>query len=555
MNQIIILLLIPAAAAFLIPLTRLRHRAPGADGNAAKSNAGGQLSANTPGAASSFTSAGTTDAGGGAGATPAFSLPLLITLTAFAAGTVYGAFLLPVAFEKSQSVIIGNWLPPFGINLYFSPLTVGAALLIYISAFFVTLFDGRYTERKKANYYLLYALMVFSSIGMVLTGDLFNLFVFLEIGGIAAFACTGAGNRYEGAKGGVKHLIQGQLLSLLMLAGIIFVYSASGVLNIAVLAGGERLNPLFGFLAGVLILLPLFLETKQFPFNTWVPDVYRGAPSSFAGSLSSVMALAGGIALMRLFLTMMNPSGAFALSAEKLSGLIILIGSVTVVVGELAALHEKELKKVLGYSSVGQMGMIAVGIGAAQLLSIRGAVFLVSSHTAAKLLLFLVTGFLIRTTGKATWNEMRGIGRSLPLVGGLFAVGAMTLMGLPLFAGFWGKLALLKGVLQGGGIAIVGFIAVLIGTVIEGIYFMRIGHGFFTVSEGTEERTSPRHFPRQERPRYSAAFLVPAIILAAALLFIGVYPKPISPWLESASEELSNPDHYVETILPQGGGM
>ena len=606
MNQEIILLLFPVAAGFLIPLTHLRRSAKAGTGGAG-------------------TAAGTGTAGSAVTSALNFSLAQLLVLLSFAAGAVYGAFLLPGLFERPVSVVIANWLPPFGINLYFSPLTVGTAAVIYAVGFLVTLFDIRNSEKREPNYYLLYALMVFSSIGMVTTGDLFNLFVFLEIGGIASFACVGRGNRFFGAKGGITYLIQAQLLSLLMLAGIIFVYSASGVLNIGALAGGSgafgsglgtgaagageaataagsstggaglSLNPAFGFLAGFLILLPFFLEIKLFPFNTWVSKAYQGASASFAGSLSGIMALAGGVVLMRLMLTMMNPGGVFGSAGQNLSAVLIILGALTVIVGEFAALREQELKKVLGFSSIGQMGMIAVGIGAAELLSVQGAIFLLASHTAAKLLLFLVTGFFIRTAGTGEWAKMRGIARRVPLAGGLFVIGAMTLMGIPLFSGFWGKISILKGILQSGGIAIIGFAAILIGTIIEGIYFMRIGHGFFARgdADGAEAagaeadaadagtgvgetsgaaagaagpsgsaagsdspgRAGVAADTQAGRPRrYSASFLIPALVLAVSVIAVGVYPKLIERWIDAGAEELTNPQQYIERTLPRGSG-
>jgi formate hydrogenlyase subunit 3/multisubunit Na+/H+ antiporter MnhD subunit len=598
MNQEIILLLFPVAAGFLIPLTHLRR--------GTKAGTGGAGTAARTGAVTGALN---------------FSLAQLLVLLSFAAGAVYGAFLLPGLFTRPVSVVIANWLPPFGINLYFSPLTVGTAAVIYAVGFLVTLFDIRNSEKREPNYYLLYALMVFSSIGMVTTGDLFNLFVFLEIGGIASFACVGRGNRFFGAKGGITYLIQAQLLSLLMLAGIIFVYSASGVLNIGALAGGSgafgsglgtgaagageaataagssagggaglSFNPAFGFLAGFLILLPFFLEIKLFPFNTWVSKAYQGASSSFAGSLSGIMALAGGVVLMRLMLTMMNPGGVFGSAGQNLSAVLIILGALTVIVGEVAALREQELKKVLGSSSIGQMGMIAVGIGAADLHSVQGAIFLLASHTAAKLLLFLVTGFFIRTAGTGEWSKMRGIARRVPLAGGLFVIGAMTLMGIPLFSGFWGKISILKGILQSGGIAIIGFAAILIGTIIEGIYFMRIGHGFFAGGDadgaeadaadagtgagetsgaaagaagpsgsaaGSESpgRAGVAADTQGGRPRrYSASFLIPALVLAVSVIAVGVYPKLIERWIDAGAEELTNPQQYIERTLPRGSG-
>ncbi len=520
MNREIILLLFPLGAAFLIPLGLLASKKFGR----------------------------------------------LLTALFYAAGAAYGVFLLPKLFSGPVSVIVGNWQPPFGINLFFSPLTVGVAVCIYVFAFFIVLYDFQNTTPKRGQYNLLYALLVFSALGMVLTGDLFNLFVFLEIGGIASFACIGAGAdavqeaeektvTSEGplragiaAKGSLKYLIQAQLVSLLMLGGIAFVYSAVGALNIAFMARFDVLKPAFAFFTALLILLPILLEVKLFPFNTWVSDAYNGAEASFAGSLSSVVALAGSFVLMRLFLIMMNTEGIFGAVTHQLSTLLIVLGGISVVIGEIAALKEKNVKKVLAFSSVGQMGMVVVGIGIARAVSIEGAILLVVSHSGAKLLLFFVTGFFIRISGELEWKKMRGIARRLPIAGVLFIVGAMALMGIPMFAGFWGKLSVLKGALEAGGAAIMGFTAILIGTVIEGIYFMRIGHGFFEKPRDVKEEPFPT-------ARYTVSFLVPAIILALALIVIGVYPQIIEPWLSAGTLEFTRPDLYIDAVLPTGGMM
>jgi multicomponent Na+:H+ antiporter subunit D len=221
---------------------------------------------------------------------------------------------------------------------------------------------------------------------------------------------------------------------------------------------------------------------------------------------------------------------------------------------------------------------------------VQGAIFLLASHTAAKLLLFLVTGFFIRTAGTGEWSKMRGIARRVPLAGGLFVIGAMTLMGIPLFSGFWGKISILKGILQSGGIAIIGFAAILIGTIIEGIYFMRIGHGFFAGGDadgaeadaadagtgagetsgaaagaagpsgsaaGSESpgRAGVAADTQGGRPRrYSASFLIPALVLAVSVIAVGVYPKLIERWIDAGAEELTNPQQYIERTLPRGSG-
>ena len=494
MNREIILLLIPAAAAFCIPALTLVKKTWGRT----------------------------------------------ISALAMLAGAAYAAFLMPAVLDSPVSVIIGNWQPPFGINLYISPFSLGVVFLLYAAAFLTLVFDFGAAGERKGQYYLLYDLVVLAAAGMVFTADLFNLFVFLEISGIASFALI-AGER-NGEAGSLTYLIQAQLTGLLMLAGIALVYSAQGVLNTAYLSAAAPFNGAFAFLAAFLIFLPLLLEIKLFPFHTWVGRAYGDAAASFGGTMSSITATAAAAVITRLVIQFTGSSSAFAPAAGKIHLLLLILGSITVIFGETAAFRERQLKRVLAYSSVGQMGMITVGIAAASHGSITGAVILLASHSAAKLLLFFVTGYMIRRTGKSDWRDMKGLARRQPLTGVLFVIGAMTLMGIPLFAGFWGKLELLKALAGLGGTAYIGLTVILVGTVFEGVYFMKIAHNLF---EEHEEISVPKP---------GLSFILPALILALAVLAVGVYPRLIMPMVERITADLTGND-YIRIILSTGGSL
>lgn len=512
-----------------------------------------------------------------------------LALLAYAAGIVYGVVLYPQIAAAPQSVIVGGWKPPFGINLFVSPLSLGLVVLVYFVAVVVLVSDIAAERSRRSQFYLLYSLLVMASIGIILTADLFNLFVFLEIAGIATFALVANGRRGSGSAGSLRYLVLAQMTTLLMLAGIGLAYSATGVLNIASLSEFAAFNPAFAFLVGVLILLPFLLELKQFPFNGWVGGAYRGASISVGATMSGLTTLAVGMVLARLVLTMMNSSSAFAGAEVKIRTLVLLLGAATVLVGEIAAFREREIKRVLAYSSVGQMGMIAIGVAIATQSAVRGVLFLLVSHTLAKVLLFLVAGSAARATGSDRWEEMKGFARRFPLLGVLFAVGAMTLMGIPLFSGFWGKIDLIRAAIGAGGLALVGIAAVLVATIIEGVYFMKIAHALFQAPETAEEHgeaAAPRpslqatgdHATEPTGGQaagaapaaatsaaggaaafagarvYNLAFLLPALVLAAATVVLGILPGLIDPWLSSATAELLHPvSGYAAHIVSQGG--
>jgi formate hydrogenlyase subunit 3/multisubunit Na+/H+ antiporter MnhD subunit len=488
----------------------------------------------------------------------------VLSLLAYVAGIIYGLLLMPLIMIRARSVIIGNWLPPFGINLFFSPLTLGLVLFIFLLALCILLFDLKNTESKKGQYYLLFNLLVTASAGLILTCDLFNIFVFLEIAGIASFSMIAAGRNSAGSvgaqsqhgsaqcpQGALKYLIQAQLTTLLMLGGIGLLYSATGVLNIAFLSSFEALKPSFAFLTLLLILLPLFLESKLFPFNSWVGGAYQGAEPSLAAALSGIAGTAAALVLARLTLTMMGSSSAFTGATEKIRVLLLLLGAASILIGETAAFREKNLKKVLAYSSIGQMGMVVAGIGIANTYAVRGALFLLLSHGAAKVLLFLTAGFFINKAGTPFWKNMKGLARRMPLAGAFFIIGAMALMGIPLLSGFWAKLELIRGAVTAGGLAGVVVAAILLATILEGVYFMRIGHSLFEEGEIPAGEGDDR-----DKTRYNAAYLIPCLALALSLIAAGLFPDLINTWLSSAAHELLNSQtDYTGLILKAGGGL
>jgi multicomponent Na+:H+ antiporter subunit D len=220
--------------------------------------------------------------------------------------------------------------------------------------------------------------------------------------------------------------------------------------------------------------------------------------------------------------------------------MLLLIGSATVITGEIAAFKEKNLKKILAYSSMGQMGMIAIGIALASLGSVKGALLLVFSHSAAKLLLFLLSGFFIKSGYGADWESLKGIGRKYPTAGMLFVIGSMTLMGLPLFSSFWGKLELLKSSASFGGIGFIGFSTILMGSILEGVYLMKVSHSLFEKEEKDFKSTN------------RIGVYIPGVILALILIVIGIFPQLIDQYLNQCVKDLMG-NEYIDTIIKIGG--
>jgi formate hydrogenlyase subunit 3/multisubunit Na+/H+ antiporter MnhD subunit len=484
----------------------------------------------------------------------------VLNLAVYAAGIAFGLWIFralgPINPTRpaGHSVVLGGWQPPYGINLYLSRFSVGFGLVMYLIALLVHVYD--LNRERSSRFNLLFGLFVFASIGMVLTGDLFNLFIFIEIGGIAVIALSPAVSLRSGTRGAVKYLVPSGFLSMLMLASIALLYSSLGTLNIADIASKPPLNGALGLVLGVGVLGVVFFEAELFPFNSWVPDVYKGAPTSFSAAVAGIGGLAGAAVLGRLFLTMMGDSTTFAFARGRLAGVVFAVAAASMVIGEIAALRERDIKKLLAFSSVGQMGMAVLAFTVGGDAGIFAGLFLLLNHTLVKPMLLMLAGFFIRKTGSSRWDEMGGAARRNPLQGALFVLGGLSLMGMPVFGGFWGKLTLLKSLFdRPSTLPMVGAALLLFSTVIEGIYFLRIGHSLFESDTAVQDRP-----PKGRRERADAALtLAPAFILALFTLLLGVQPGLVSGVLQSAAADLTDSARYIRNVLftisKLGGGL
>ncbi|OHD10204.1 MAG: hypothetical protein A2Y41_11920 [Spirochaetes bacterium GWB1_36_13] len=457
----------------------------------------------------------------------------------YLAGLILGIIILPDILLNSKNLLMGGWKAPYGINLYYSPLSVGAGTLIYLMGFFISLND--LNKERKANYQLLFQLFIFANVGMVLTGDLFNLFVLIEIASITTISLTASVNQAWGSRGSLKYLISAGLTSMLMLTGIGLLYSAAGTLNMAHLSSGGVLGASFGLLILVLIFTAFFFEAELFPFNAWVPEVYQGASSPFSAAVAGIGSMTAGLVLARFWVTITAQGAVFQGSIQKMGNILLLVGIASVLFGELAALREKKLKKLLGFSSVGQMGLAVLAFALPVENAVYAGLFILFAHTLAKPLLLLIAGKFAEITGSNNWKEMQGAGRKNPVLGAAFIIASLSLMGIPFFAGFWGKLELLRSLFSGSGLISAGAVAVLTAVVIEGAYLMRIGHHFFISPE------------RELKSSKNWILSVTVIVFSVLILWVGICPETIMGVLKKVTADLMDNAVYIKNIL--GGGI
>jgi proton-translocating NADH-quinone oxidoreductase chain N len=475
----------------------------------------------------------------------AFAIPLLTKLYKDAARVVPGIVLFynvvisfvlmkQVADDGFISEVISGWQAPWGINLVLTPFTAFLATMVSVLGFTIWLYGFRFKRTLKGGevkfYETLQMMMIAGSIGVIITGDIFNMFVFVEIVGITAYSLTAFYRNRDGAEAGFKYLFIGSLASIFLLLGILIIYTQTGTLNMAQIA--ERMGDVpqsMKITALIFFLVALGIEAEMFPLNGWAPDAYSQAPSPTSATFAAVVSVAGVYALVRVVFTLFDVAGVHTY--------LIVMGFVTMLVAEIAAISQVNLKRMLAYSSVGQVGLVLIAFGIGSELAVFGAIFLMLNHAVIKSLLFMTASYFIYNTDDKRLVAMNGMHKQLPFVSALFSIAAFAIIGFPPFSGFWSKFYILMSAADEEMIYLI--IGILIVTVIELVYYLRTVGRIYFAKEEVEE---PSHKP-------SVNAIVAMSFLALFIIVIGVYPNLITDYLHSAASSILDKANYIQQIL------
>jgi len=470
----------------------------------------------------------------------AFLIPLLgkvsKTLVKFTPGIVllflsYGSVLLfPKAMEKPIVQIVAGFKPPFGISLYYGPTAAFLITMVTIVGFVIWLYSYKFIIREpEEKYYMLFMMLITGSTGILLTGDMFNMFVFLEITSIAAYSLTAFLRDKDGAEAAFKYLLIGAFSSTFFLLSVMIIYSYTGTLNFADIARHIDLIPPMakGFVL-VLVLVGMGIEAEMFPLNGWAPDAYSQAPSPVGAVFGGIVVKAGLYAMIRIVFLFFN--------TPEVLQFLVFMGILTLLIAEMAAMRQSQIKRMLAFSSIGQMGLVIIALGLGTTDSTGAALFQMFNHAIIKSLLFFAAGYLVFHSGSKKLEDMEGLGYDKPITSFFFALGALAIIGLPPFSGFWSKLLILMSVAKAGEIWIL--VLILAGSVIEAIYYLRAVVKLYTRKE----------VPDNVR-RTPISGLIAMGILAAVIIYVGLYPGVIEKWLTPAANNLLNAADYIKAGL------
>ena len=423
----------------------------------------------------------------------------------------------------------GGWLAPYGIVYRIDGLSAVMALLIAAIGLAVFIYAGPSVSAElpgdEPAFLATASLLVGALLGMAVTGDLFNLYVFLEIASISAYSLIASGGG-AAALASFRYLLFGTVGASLYLLGLAYIFSLTGTLNMADMA--VRL-PAVGDLPALRIALALMitgftLKMALFPMHAWLPDAYTYAPSAASALIAAVMTKVNAFALLRILYSVFWPAvGPLDLPLTPILG---WLAAAAILFGSIMALAQTDLKRLLAYSSVSQLGYITLGLALGTELGLIGAMLHIVAHAMTKGCLFLIAGAVAYRHGSRRITAWRGLHHSMPLSMAAFVVAALSLIGIPPTAGFFSKWYLLVGSLDAGQ---VGFaVVLLISSLLNAWYFFRLIEMIYfnpPAAEGepkAEPKAEPegeRSFPGRELPR---AMLGPIVAAAAAIIVVGV---------------------------------
>ncbi len=332
----------------------------------------------------------------------------------------------------------------FGTDFAVDGLSLLFLVVISVIGFFCTVYSVDYIEHYggRAKFYALLMLLVFGLNGVVLVRDLFSLYVFLEVASISSYVLVAYNLKFDGIESALKYLLLSAVATGMIVIGLSLIFASTGTLGFAqlkvALAGGS--NPVFLF-AAALFLAGFGLKAALVPFHAWLPDAHPSAPAPISAMLSGVVIKVAGIySLTRIFL------GIYPAPAALLKVFLVL-GVASMAAGAIIAYFQTDMKRLLAYSSISQIGYIMIGLGLGNWLGVVGALFHVLNHAIFKSLLFLNSGAVQFRTGTRDIREMGGLENRMPITSVTSTFGTLSIAGIPPFNGFWSKLFIVLGAL------------------------------------------------------------------------------------------------------------
>jgi len=425
---------------------------------------------------------------------------------------------------------LGGWAPPWGIEYVVDAFNAYVLVIVLFICLLTVIYAKRSIEkelpRKIVSFYVVFQLLVTGLCGITVTGDVFNLYVFLEIASLAAYALiAAAGGR--SLKASYNYVIMGSIGACFYLLGAGFLYSVTGSLNMADLS--YLLPPLYENkvvqAAFVFFVVGISIKMALFPLHIWQPDAYTYAPSAVSVIIAAAMSKVSIYAFIRIFFSVFTTE--FIHIYVPITDVLSWIAAIAIIVGSVIAIMQTNLKRMLAYSSVSQIGYIVLGVALfSTQWGLYGALIHILNHAITKGCLFMVAGAIIYRTGLRSIKDFEGLGQKMPYTCAAFTLAALSMIGVPPTVGFITKLCLVLASLEA--VEYVYVAVILASTLLNLVYFWRvIERMYFVKKEGAGE--NEHAIKKEEAP---VSMVVPALILGLLCVIVGIL------WLGGAETHL-----------------
>ncbi|WP_417737178.1 monovalent cation/H+ antiporter subunit D family protein [Rosistilla oblonga] len=412
---------------------------------------------------------------------------------------------------------IGNWAPPYGIEYVVDGLSgfvllfvsaIGAVVLLYAPPSV----EAEIPASKHYLFYATYLLCLTGLLGICITGDLFNVFVFLEISSLSSYALISLGRTRRAPLAALQYLIMGTVGATFILIGIGLIYQMTGTLNMADIA--QRLpvglQTRTGLVAFAFLTIGLCIKMAVFPLHTWLPGAYTYAPSVVTCFIAATATKVSVYTFIRIVFGIISPQFAFV--ELPLAKGLMMMAIVGIFAASLAAIYQQDVKRILAFSSIAQVGYMLLGISISNEAGLSAGIVHMFNHAIIKGGLFMVVGCFTLRLGSSQLSDWRGAGRTMPWTALAWTVGGLGLIGVPVTAGFVSKWMLLTAVIDSGAWPV--GILMLLSSLLALLYIWRVVETLY-FNEPTEIAGQATEPPLR--------MLIPTYLVVGSTLVFGVW--------------------------------
>ena len=444
----------------------------------------------------------------------------LFTLLASAIAFIISILLLQQVMQTGTiSYELGGWSPPWGIeyridklNAFIALIISGVSTVVLVAA--QTSIEKEIPQEKHTLFYILYLLSLTGMLGIVTTGDAFNVFVFLEISSLSAYSLIALGRDRRALWASFQYLIMGTIGATFILIGIGLMYQMTGTLNMADLATRlpEVAETRTVTTAYVFFIVGVCLKLALFPLHLWLPNAYAHAPSIVTAFFAATSTKVAAYLLIRFTFSIFGVS--FSFTTLPMEMVFLTLGLLGIFVASTVAIYQDNIKHVFAYSSVAQIGYMIVGFSMSTNAGLSAMLLHVFNHALMKGALFLALGAVMLRVGSTQLKDFQGLGRQMPLTMAAIVVGGLSLIGVPLTVGFVSKWYLVVAALEKGWWPVAGL--VLLASLLAVVYVWRI-------VETAYFKAPLAPIAGKERVKEAPmAFLLPVWMLVSANVYFGL---------------------------------